>query len=222
MKKITLTALLLLGLSSVYAQNKHKVSLMIGSEQQMNFASKGIHMSDFISKINIGYEYHIHPKISIYGNYTRWLNIDWGNSSISGLPKEEQGKRSIIPKNEYDYNKILYQQNYNFINLGASYAFFQKMSHEIRAKGGMIIAFGKDGYLEDIYPHPDHTQYPLHDIYYEKSFTKDASHLGANIGLEYNYKFFKNFSIGIITTYDFYFTESPSRISYGLQMAYNF
>lgn len=223
MKKTIFTACIIsLIQTTSFAQNKHKVSLMIGSEQPIHLVSKGLHMSDLISQLSLGYEYHLHPKISIYGHYIRWLNIHWGNSSISGLPKEEQGKRSVLPKSEYDYDKIIYQQNYHFINIGASYAFFQKKGHQIRGKGGLIMAFGKDSYLEDIYPHPNNTNDLQLDFYYEKTFTKQASHLGANIGLDYNYQIFKNFSVGVMTTYDFYFSESPSRLSYGLQIGYHF
>ncbi len=221
-KTIFIACFISLVQATSFAQNKHKVSLMTGSEQPISLVSNGIHMSDLISQLSLGYEYEIHPKTSIYSHYTRWLNIDWGNSSISGLPKEDRGKRSVIPKSEYDYGKIIYQQNYNFINLGASYAFFQKKSHEINVKGGFILAWGKDSYLEDIYPHPYHTKYPYLDTYFEKTFTKPASHLGGNIGIDYNYHFYKSISAGVNMTYDFYFTENPSRLSYGIQLGYKF
>src|SRR5690554_2505079 len=130
--------------TTTFAQNKHKVFLLIGSEKQMNnFSLRDIHINDFISKYGIGYEYTINQKFSIYGSYSCWLSIDWRGSSIKSLPKEESKKRSVLNKNQYDYDKIIFQQEYNFINLGISYALFQKKAHEINAQGGLILAFGK-------------------------------------------------------------------------------
>ncbi len=206
--------------TTTFAQNKHKVSLLIGSDNYLeSFSLKNIHINDFISNYGISYEFSSNQKIGFYGSFNQWLTINWygyGGKTMRNYLK----RRNVLLNREYD--KVIYQQEYNFINLGISYALFQKKAHEIRAKGGLILAFGKDGYLEDIFPHPNDTVYPFHDFIYVKTYEKKSSHLGGNIGIDYNYHFYKSFSAGVNMTYDFYFTENPSRLSYGIQLGYKF
>lgn len=222
MKKLYLLLLTCFLSANIFAQDKHKITLSIGSDQYLdNLSFKGVNMNDIISNYGLGYEYKMNARLGFYAGFSQWLSINWQNNQYA--PREELKKRATIDILDYDYDKILYQKNYSFINLGAIYTLYQNKVHEINAKGGVILAFGKDAYLEHISPHPNDLYENTDALFFDISTDEhNAFHTGANIGINYNYHFHKNFSLGANMTYDYYFTKNKPRLTYGIQLAYRF